>query len=191
MEISSGREDDVPLNGKKECCCDNSIKRLLSGKDLNDTSLDGAVQALALINGLIITIPYGLMSSVDSGFWDNIEAISADCPQFGFKEMQYQFYLGLRVTLYSSTAGLIVSSFYYLLKPKDLQAWWWRGRFFIIFLFLFTAVSVIALIGTSNLYMGITGFTSTTYCTSSSAKPTSALCVFLLIVLIGTIILFI
>jgi len=189
MEISS-REDE-PLNGRKACCTSNSIVRLLSGEDLNESTLDGAVQALALINGLVITIPYGLMSSLDSNFWDNIVVLSANCPQYGFDAMSFQLYLGLRATVYSSTAGLIISSFYYLLKPKDVHTWWRKGRFFLIFLFLFTAVSVIALISTSNLYMGITGFSSTTYCSSSSAAPTAALCIFLIVVLVGTIVLFI
>jgi hypothetical protein len=169
---------------------DNSISRLMSGADLHSETLDGAVNALALICALVLTIPYGLMSSMSTEFWDNIEKISADCEEYDANTMSGTMYSAIRATIFPSTGGLITSTFYYLLKPIKLLPWWPRGRFFLLLLFILTSTSVISLIVTSNVYIGVTGFTSDNYCTSTSAAIIT-LSIFLVAIFIISIILFI
>ena len=180
--------------GASKCCSfsleNNSVTRLMNGKDLDSDTLDGAVGALALICALVLTIPYGLMSSMSSEFWDNIDKLATECEEFDAGVMSSQLYTAIRVTIFTSTGGLIVSTFYYLLKPKDLIPWWPRGRFFLLLLFLLTSISVIALICVSNVYIGVTGFVSEKYCSSDTMPPVIALSVFLTFIFISSIALF-
>jgi hypothetical protein len=42
--------------------------------------IDSAVNAMALLNALVLTIPYGVMGSLDNGFWDWLkESFDVNC----------------------------------------------------------------------------------------------------------------
>lgn len=61
----------------------SSIRHLLdkNGDGITLSMIDDAVQTLALVCALVLTIPYGLISGMDSAFWDNIDLISCKVPQ--------------------------------------------------------------------------------------------------------------
>ena len=170
---------------------ENSITRLLAGTDLDPETLNGAVQSLALICALVITIPFGLMSSLNADFWESLDILATDCKEYGYNAMSTQMYAALRATIFSATGGLIMTAFFYLLKPKDIKKWWHKGRFFLMLMFSLTGISVIALICASNVYISITSYTAENYCTASSFPAVIGLGIFLITIFIICLILFI
>ena len=146
----------------------NAFARILSGENIDSEQLDSAVNAMALICALTLTIPYSLMSSLDQGFWDWIYEVSVDCPLYDYHTAHNQIVGNIRAAIFFPTYGLIFSTFYYLLKPKDIRKWWPRGRIFFVLLCCFTATTVTALLLLSNTFIAWYMVSSYDFCTQST-----------------------
>ena len=65
----------------------NSIRRLFNGEDLDKETLEGAVGTLSVICGLILTVPYSVMSNMSTSMYlykYNIVSISSYLHPFMF-----------------------------------------------------------------------------------------------------------
>ncbi len=146
----------------------NSLKRLVSGEGMTLECAEKAIETLALISALVLTIPYGIMSAPSAEFWDKIIVLATECPDLGYANRSYVFYSSIRCCIYTATASLIMTAEFFLLKPTDVVQWWPRGRLFLGVMFALTWISVISIIVASNVYIALTEYASTEYCTDTT-----------------------
>ena len=81
------------------------VHSIWNGDHLSEDGIENAVASLLLVCALILTVPYGLITSLNTDFWDNVDALAEDCPQFGYEPMAAQTYACVRICLYSSLCG--------------------------------------------------------------------------------------
>jgi hypothetical protein len=85
---------------------------------------DSAMNAMALICALLLTVPYGVIGSLNDSYFSTLEATFAACDNgrtwdkrtFSFEYQQHV--QNLTCTVFSSMIGLIFSTIYYLFKPS-------------------------------------------------------------------------
>lgn len=86
-------------------------------------SMEGAVNAMALVNALLLTIPYGVIGIVSQDFFDSLESNFNSCPDEQtsdgqvFKSAKERLINSIAGTLYACLCGLIMATFYYLFRP--------------------------------------------------------------------------
>lgn len=54
---------------------DNNLREIFVGKYVTSEDIDNVVNTLTLVNALILTIPYGIMSSTGPDYWDYVEVL--------------------------------------------------------------------------------------------------------------------
>ena len=135
--------------------------------DFSDTdfNVDSAINAFALVNALILTIPFGVLMSLDHSWLKDFREAVAGCPQNSsvFRYMQttvmpilsgndlftsvYTDLVGrLSGSVYFSMMGLILSTLYYIFSPSDKSVLTSNGsmrqRILIVVAFAFTVGSI-------------------------------------------------
>ena len=105
----------------------SSINKYLVGDGLTSDDVDTTMNTLALINALILTIPYSLAGSLDNQYWDWLQSTyaSSECSdQCGKNDANNCFTSARQATLnslfasvYSSIAVLCIVAVYYILRP--------------------------------------------------------------------------
>jgi hypothetical protein len=134
----------------------NNLAEMFIGRRIGYEEVDSVVNTLTLMDALILTIPYGLMSSADMSYWDNVEEVLNNCyATVGSKfRMQDDFLLfknSCNAVIFSSMASLLMAVVYYLLRPKGaaFQVWWKRARYVIIMILIGTISAVVSLVAVS------------------------------------------
>ena len=84
----------------------------------NDFNIDAAVNAFALVNALILTIPFGIVTSLDHEWLSSVKKLTEPCPGM-YTHIWQQFILRLSGSVYCSMLGLILSALYYIFSPAD------------------------------------------------------------------------
>jgi hypothetical protein len=116
--------------------------------------VDNVVNTLTLMNALILTIPYSLMSNMNYDYWDQVIISLDNCSErvATFESDFAIFKNSFNAVVYSAMASLIMSLIYYLLKPKNLakfRKWWKQARYVIIMMLCGTVCSVVSLVAVS------------------------------------------
>lgn len=97
---------------------DGNIHRYLKGQKLKPSDVDVCLNTLTLVNALLLTIPFGIVISFNSGFWNNLrdDMHDANCgPDFYF--YYYNIRNDIMFNVYASITAIIVSVTFYILKP--------------------------------------------------------------------------
>jgi len=154
---------------------DNNLYEIFVGKFVTSEDIDNVVNTLTLVNALILTIPYGIMSSTGPDYWDYVEATLDACPatKFTFAQNYVVFSNSTNSVVYSTICCLIMALVYYLLRPKDndkFRSWWKAARYAICVMMIGTATSVVSLIAISSWMFAWYIVPTSTYCTFTSTK---------------------
>jgi hypothetical protein len=157
-------EDEV----KTQACFDSRVLNFFLDCESSDFDFDTAVNSMALVNALVITIPFGLITSFNKEFWDGLMDQLKECePGDGiFSELSSRgiktsdpdrvfdwFYDGFihdtSTTVFASMCGIILATFYYIFKPGDSAMLTKNGklrqRLLMLTMFAFTVASITAL----------------------------------------------
>ncbi|KAF1316298.1 hypothetical protein FI667_g15472, partial [Globisporangium splendens] len=78
--------------------------------------------------------------------------------------------LCVRLTKDNAIARLILGTFYYLLKPKEIKGWWWRGRIFIMLFAVATGVAVYSLLTLAATFIVFTSVSTGSYRNASESN---------------------
>ena len=117
---------------------------------------------MALLNALILTIPYQLLGSVGADYFDWLYIELNKCDGnvtsrgHGFETIKFLYREELLCCIYASICGLILSTFYFLFKrstPEQLILWKHKARLLVICLFICTTFSLLALMALSNIFI--------------------------------------
>lgn len=129
----------------------SSISRFATGNDLMPEDAEAAVNVFILVNALFISIPFGVLSSLGSDFWNNMKKTMESCEVFTKEQINDTMnrnFLSLFNLIfggaYSSLICITMAAFFYIMRPKDkfhFHQWWKRARYVVFLLFLGTIVT--------------------------------------------------
>jgi len=110
---------------------DSHVGRFFLDFDADDFNFDSGVSAFALLNALVLTIPYGVIMNLNGEFYDKLYASWLTCEvdkpnmakQSGGEGTFHDYLISnLSVANYGSISGLIMATLYYVFKPTDSTA---------------------------------------------------------------------
>jgi hypothetical protein len=121
--------------------------------------VDTAINTLTLVDALIVTIPFGIVSAANYTFWDWLQTLPCNTDDFHhdhFGELPYYYFYyrfvgSIWQIVISCVIGIVLATFYYLLRPSDDEVflrWWTRGKVVLVFSVVATAIGVL-----STLYL--------------------------------------
>lgn len=144
------REDRIKMSGLAK----------FFNEDLSDChheDFDPGVNAMALLCGLVLSVPYTVVEGLDYGHLDWLKATLALCPEhdYDYAFIYNSYRASYTATVYFSIAGMIIATFYFLFKrndDEDYRFWRDKARWMVLLLFVSTAMAIISLIFLTNLY---------------------------------------
>ena len=116
----------------------SNVRKYYMGVDLTLDEADAVVNSLALVNALILTIPFGIIMGLSSDYWttlrNDLVAYGGSC--YG-RDYDYGRSLQLNMLYgcaYSSMITLLLCIFYYILRPKFVYfpEWWRRAKYCVL-----------------------------------------------------------
>jgi hypothetical protein len=122
-------------------------------------NFDAGINSMSLICALILTIPFGLLGTLDQDHWTKVMSQLAKCPggklrTYGFDDWFMETMNNIACVIYSAMSGLVLSTVYYLFKPKNeakvshIDSI--KHRVLIFLLFMSTVTCVVGLINTTT-----------------------------------------
>lgn len=134
----------------------SNVRGYYSGEGLDVEEADSVMNAMALVNALILTIPYGIVSSLNSEYWDWMQVAIQDCEKMEWGYMQTNLITPLYVAVSASILSLIITVMYYFLRSKKHFALWWkhRGKWSVAVTMVATITSVITILTLFATLMG-------------------------------------
>ena len=117
---------------------------------------DPGVNAMALLCGLVLSIPYTVVENINYDHLDWLKASLAACPRQRDYNFVYNIYRATYTcTVYFSISGMIIATFYFLFKrndDEDYRTWRDKARWMVFFLFITTALAIISLVFLTNIF---------------------------------------
>ncbi len=122
---------------------------------------DTGVNAMALLCGLIISLPYQIIGSLNTGYFDQLRDIMDACPDgisngVTFAQARGNFKLCINICIDSSVAGMVLSTFYFLFKrnkAEDFVKWRRKARTIVLLLFVSTSMTMSSLMYLTTLLL--------------------------------------
>lgn len=110
-----------------------------------------AINTFALVDALILTIPYGIITNIPFDFWDTLDSEYALCDDnsHNFDATFTDMNNSLSTCVYSTVLAMALSCFYYLLRPSSeivFKKWWTRGKYVVVACFALTVAGVTAVL---------------------------------------------
>jgi hypothetical protein len=93
-----------------------TLPKFIKGEDLDILTIDNFVNTFVVSNALVLTIPYTVVSEFSTIFWDNYQDYTSNCVEL-FSSSYSAIRLDVTTVIYCSTICLVMSIFYYLLRP--------------------------------------------------------------------------
>ena len=91
----------------------------------DDEDMDTKVNSMGLISALVLTIPFGLFTSLGNDYWSGLAQAIIDCgsdtKSTSIGPAKDGLLNNLIASLVASVLGIILSTFYYLFKPPDAK----------------------------------------------------------------------
>lgn len=93
---------------------------MLIGIDLDIGVVDNYVNTFSLVNALVLTIPFGVIGSYDTSFWQGYLAQMSEynCGD-NFTDSYNGFVSAIINVVYCSIGALVVAVFYYIFRPDS------------------------------------------------------------------------
>ena len=122
---------------------------------LDSSDVEPAINALALICALVLTIPFGMNFDLI-----NMKVILSNCDSNSFyiqsgltwNYTESQILSNWTCTVYGSMTGLIIACVYYILKQDEIyqEQWFYnKGKWLLLSMFCTTAAAIISLMNLS------------------------------------------
>jgi hypothetical protein len=122
----------------------SNLRKLYEGEDLGLDEADSAVNSFALVNALILTVPFsvlmGLSTDYFNAFYDDMNTyikLDSRCASVSYAGLRIYMLRLLFATAYSSMITVIICIFYYILRPKFnfFHQWWGRSKYCLMMMF--------------------------------------------------------
>jgi len=153
----------------------SNIRKFYLGEGLSSKEVDDVVNALSLVNALILTIPFGVIMSLGSDYWDWVAINIVKCD---YQSYRYAYTIAMRCLYggaYSSMTCIILSVLYYILRPDNdyFDEWYTRGKWPILAIASGTITSIVCMLTLFGLLGG--WYTSSTddFCNTLENNKTS------------------
>jgi hypothetical protein len=118
--------------------------------------VDVSMNTAIFINGILMSIPFGLSTSMSYDYWDwlNVsvykcfsDILSDDEKVHFLRYMELEIKSYLSASLFSATIGVLLSIIYFLFRPREslrFYTWFKRAKCAITLIFMISAFSVIS-----------------------------------------------
>ena len=161
----------------------SKVQEYITTQDTDVEDIDSAVNTLAIVSALLVTVPFSVVTAFDYEYWDWLQNVPCADTIPDMNGQSYDHYYLTQViqqlwlSLFSSILGIGLTVFYYMLRPGDPQLfkiWWPRGRWavFAIFVSAFIAV-MITLTMAGWILNGWYVLSTDTFCDSPGNVPYS------------------
>jgi hypothetical protein len=157
---------------------DNNLRDMFIGKLVKAEDIDNIVNTITLLNALVLTIPYGMMTSADHNYWTWVETTLNNCKvhKYSYHYNKLYFTRAFNSVLYSTIPCLVMALLYYLLRPKEtkkFRKWWKFARYVVIMMMIGTIAGVVSLIAISQWIFSWYAIPDDDYCTYSAVATAS------------------
>ena len=96
----------------------SNCSKFYSGEGLEVEEAESVINALALINALVLTIPFGLITSLNYEYFDELQGWVDSCDtDVEWEDIQGNMVFPLYVSVVSSTLALVISTLFYQILP--------------------------------------------------------------------------
>ena len=148
----------------------SNVLRFFFDFDADEVDYDPAVNALALICALVLTVPFGAMGSLNSDYFDQLKTALDACTNAGAVTYEDQF----NKFLQNMALGLTFSCGYYIFHNKAEHASMTRHarmklKFLLFCLFLSTVCAVFGIMNLSSLMFNYYTVPMSKVCTFNGA----------------------
>jgi hypothetical protein len=127
----------------------SNLKKYYLGRGLSIEEADEVVNSFALINALVLTIPFSILASYSDSFWDWLNENNNQCDGSSYQKVADLLLNTLYATAYASMTSLIIAILYYILRPKNkeyFKIWYGHAKWAIFIMFCMTATGIIIII---------------------------------------------
>jgi hypothetical protein len=150
------------------------------GSTIGSHEIDSAMGTFTIVNAVVLEIPFNVIGNMNYTFWDWLESSLKDCGATSGLYSQIAAYTqnSMYVVVYSSICGIMISIFYFILRPTDVAkfaVWWRRGRWVVLLSILYTLVSILAIVTVFSLITQAYVESTVTICSIYSGNTTSPL----------------
>ena len=124
----------------------SNLKKYYLGRGLSIEEADEVVNSFALINALVLTIPFSILASYSNSFWDWLNENNDQCDGNSYQKVADLLLNTLYTTAYSAMTSLIIAILYYILRPKNkeyFKIWYGHAKWAIFIMFCMTATGII------------------------------------------------
>ena len=146
-------------------CKTGALMSLIRGDDISISDVDDIMNNLALVNILALTIPFSVIMEFNHEYWDSMRVISQNCSAnvssynrstFGY--IFSTFRNSITLLSFSSATTVLVTVFYYLLRPRQcvnkFERWWHRSGKVMFFLNVGgTTITMVAVMFLTSILM--------------------------------------
>jgi hypothetical protein len=96
------------------------------GKSIDMDIMDSKVSSMAVTSALVLTIPFGLFQALGNNFWSELRRAIDNCGHSNdiasIDNIKKNLLNNLNGALAASIIGILLSTFYYLLKPSSARS---------------------------------------------------------------------
>jgi hypothetical protein len=147
--------------------------------ELTPNETDTTVNAIILLDALILTIPFSIIPCLTTAFWDTLKADFRACPSSlypsgwdadsWFYGWYYKLNNWILATIYIVIGGISLACFYYTNRPLDerkFRIWWVTGKYSFYAIQLLAVTGVIMLLTILSCMMVIFSTPSSLLCST-------------------------
>lgn len=140
----------------------SALPMYIEGRNVTVEHIDTAVNTLTVVDTLVLTIPFGLVGIYTSSYWDWLEAMPCNIEgalmpltnEAPFTYYHRQVITQMWIIFTSSVTGIVLSMFYYLLRPPNgagsFEGWWHRGKYAFFLMFLCAVIPVVTVLNNAG-----------------------------------------
>ncbi|KAI9029142.1 hypothetical protein DFJ74DRAFT_477454 [Hyaloraphidium curvatum] len=164
-EAASKQGSETQLKGTQSGCCDvknwwkerkksSPLLLFISGHDYTPEDTDWAINGMALVNALLLTIPFSVATGYTHDYWDWLRATFIECypgdPATADQRFTSAYRLqvgGMFGAIIASGTTLLMCTVYYLMrppksaKPSFFLPWWRRARWIFAVIVICSAIA--------------------------------------------------
>lgn len=144
----------------------SNIWKYSYGEHLKLEQANDVVNALSLVNALILTIPFGVIMGLGKDYWDWLESSIQDCTVYDSQQTYRNILNNLYGAAYAPMICLLMSLLYYFLRPsgKYFKDWWQRGKWTVLFMIFLTFAAISCMLSVFSNIAGYYALPSDGFC---------------------------
>ncbi len=131
----------------------STLRKYMDGSDISYEEIDAAVNTIAVVCALVLTIPFSILGNLGYEFWDFYKEVSPDTLCWVYN-LTFNTLNGI---ILSSVTSIILTVFYYILRPRQafqFLRWWHRGKWVLVAMFIGGTIAVSLTLSLCNTLIG-------------------------------------